>query len=583
MPQVLKHGLIFWLLIIAIPICLAYQDQDGRSNSDMPSAELIEARKAFQSQEMITSQSGNWLFRVGETPRIIWRDVDRLRELGADVRFQVRWFDSDLKESPHPDHGGRWIAWIEGTAPNGTVFRRALTFFAIPENPEIDSAPDLRIEFPGYPGPNSAPRWEEHKAEFFRMGNDLLVRGLLESERGAIFVSGVMESKTLGRPARFTETAAVRNHDAHLRLKLRLLNKESTFQPLAPPRILDRPVPGVRQGTAKEAGVPADAAAKIEEFCEKWAMETGEPFVTLVARNGVIITHKAYGNDASGKPIDLNYRCWVASITKTVTAVMFSRFVDQKRVHFDEPISRVFPDFPAELNSRVPTFRQCMNHTSGLSGHGDFGGVGNPQLENIILNGVDINRPNSKYEYCGLGFELTAKAMEYMSGLSYARIYESHLFKPLGFGDVVLGNASSDGEFTALELGKLAMWFANEGSFENLELISRETFAEMMPRPTKVADGGYTEDEGLGIHWIRHRRLTPPANNREGGTPTEAAGREFLFGPRTFGHGSFSSCVFVIDPDQKLVITQVRRQSGPKHAEYSPLFFQTVSDAIAIP
>jgi hypothetical protein len=148
---------------------------------------------------------------------------------------------------------------------------------------------------------------------------------------------------------------------------------------------------------------------------------------------------------------------------------------------------------------------------------------------------------------------------------------------------VVLGNASSDGEFTALELAKLAMWFANEGSFENLELISRETFAEMMPSPTKVADGGYTEDEGLGIHWIRHRRLTPPASNSDGDTPGESADREFLFGPRTFGHGSFSSCVFVIDPDQKLVITQVRRQSGPKHAEYSPLFFQTISDAIAKP
>ena len=70
-----------------------------------------------------------------------------------------------------------------------------------------------------------------------------------------------------------------------------------------------------------------------------------------------------------------------------------------------------------------------------------------------MLNGIDVNRPGVHYAYCGLGFELVAKAMEIVTGRSAVRLYDEHLFRPLEFGDAPIGNASSDGEFTALELG----------------------------------------------------------------------------------------------------------------------------------
>jgi CubicO group peptidase (beta-lactamase class C family) len=250
---------------------------------------------------------------------------------------------------------------------------------------------------------------------------------------------------------------------------------------------------------------------------------------------------------------------------------MFSQFVDQGLIDLDAPLSAVFPDFP-QNDPHVPTFRQCLNHTSGLTGHGDFGGMKNPHLENVVLNGIDVNEPNSRYAYCGLGFELTAKAMEIVCGKSAARIYDDHLFRPLGFGDVVMGNASSDGEFTAMELGILGQWVANQGRYGTLEFISPQTFASLLPQPLRVVESGPTTDEGLGLHWVRHRRPKDGAGSaREG---------ELLFGPRTLGHGSFSGCVFVVDPDQALVITQVRRSTGPRHAEWSPKFMQIIAECI---
>lgn len=539
--------------------------------SQEPELTLAERRLQFQSQELMLAKSGGWIFMPGNSPRIIWRDVEEVRRLAGDVPLRVRWFNSQLQEFPNPGVAGRWMAWIEGTAPNGTPLRRAMTFYAVPSNLVGASAPDLSIEFPRFPGPNMPTPWKEHRAEFERLASDMLIQSLVNSEQGAILIAGVAEAEPLGRPARSVESASVRNDDLQLSLKLKLQGLEGRARELRPPGRLESAATVLHEGTAAEAGVLPDAHDRIEAVCREWAQDSAEPFVTLVARRGVIVIHAAFGQDADGQPIGLNERCWVASITKTVTALMFSQFVDQKLISLDDSLARVFPDYPLAAPF-VPTFRQCLNHTSGLTGHGEYGGMKNPHLENVILNGLDVNQPNSTYRYCGLGFELVAKAMEILAGKSAARIYSEHLFVPLEFGDVEMGNASSDGKFTAIELAKLAQWVANRGRYGSLEFISPGTFDQLLPQPIDVDDRGYSEDEGMGIHWVRHLRSTAAAGSKRP--------EDLLFSPGTLGHGSFSGCVFLVDPEQQLVITQVRRQTGPRHAQWSAKFYQTIAECI---
>ena len=223
-------------------------------------------------------------------------------------------------------------------------------------------------------------------------------------------LAGLAEFKPLGRAARFVESAAVLNDDCHLALKRKVQGLQQRVRPLQPPRRRDPPATVLHEGTLAEASMRPDAKTKIDEVCRAWAEDTGEPFATLIARRGVIVTHEAFGRDPSGRAITRDYRCWVASITKTVTALLFSQFVDQRLIAWDDSLAAVFPDFPKN-DPHVPSFRQCFNHTSGLAGHGDFGGMRNPHLENVILNGIDVNEPNVKYAYSGSGFELAAKAM----------------------------------------------------------------------------------------------------------------------------------------------------------------------------
>ena len=282
------------------------------------------------------------------------------------------------------------------------------------------------------------------------------------------------------------------------------------------------------------------------------------------------MNHEAYGLDADRKPIGLDYRWDVFSITKTVTAMLFSEFLDQGLIALDESVASVFPDYP-KGNAHVPTFRQCLTHMSGLSGHGDWGGVGNPYLENIILNGIDVNEPGKTYQYSGTGFDLTAKAMEIVTGQTALHLYQQHLYQPLGLGDVPMENASSGARFTAWELGVLAQCLVNRGSFGAIELMTPETFGRLLPEQLGRRYPGVNQEEGIGMHWIRP--IKPGA--KTGSNRPE----DLIFSARTVGHGSFSACIFQADLDKELVVTQIRKTAGPRYAEWSLRFFQVIADA----
>ena len=582
LPHLAKITSLFVILSLNTALAGVCLGQNGRAaGGDTPdetafaqrvAEDIKEERWEFPLQELMLAKAGSWIFKPGETPRLLWRDVEAVRRLGGDEPLQVRWFNSQLEESPEPDASGRWLAWIEGTAPNGTPLRRLRTFYALPAQIPLSNMLDLKVAIPNLSSPNMPAVVREHESEIVRLANDALVRTVMGNEEGAILVAGLTEIESLGRPATYVESTTVRNDDFNLALKLKLQGLEDKLRSLSPPRRLEPPAPILREGSPAEAGVVSDAKARIDAFCRDWAEDSGEPFVTLVARRGVIITHEAFGKDSEGEPIDRDYRCWVASITKTVTAILFSQFLDQGLIDLDDSLATVFPDY-RNHESHTPTFRQCFTHTSGLLGHGELGDMHTAHLENIVLNGIDVNEPGVKYSYCGLGYELVAKALEIVTGKSAARIYDEHLFHPLGFGNVRMGNASSCGEFTAIELGILSQWVVNRGSYGDQQFIRPETFELLLPQPLLVADPGYTAEEGIGIHWQRHLKPGAPRDSKRN--------EDLVFGPNTLGHGSFSGCIFLVDPDQELVVVQVRKQSGPRSAEWSSKFFQTIAEILS--
>jgi len=78
-----------------------------------------------QTLELIPHRAGGWVFPLMSPTRLVWRDAAMASHLGMQSPPEVRWFDRSLSESKQPDHPGRWIAWVDGTAPSGLPFRRS--------------------------------------------------------------------------------------------------------------------------------------------------------------------------------------------------------------------------------------------------------------------------------------------------------------------------------------------------------------------------------------------------------------------------------------------------------------------------
>lgn len=572
-PQLQKlvrrcHVVSVLCAIVLCAIVLCAGGQSALWGQATQENQAVQVAADFQTQELITAKAASWVFNLNDTPRLIWRDVEVVQKLGGNISLQLQWFDQDLVPAVKPNHPGRWLAYVEGIAPNQFPFRRAFTFFAIPAQLDGKLAPDLKLQFPHFNTPTTSPIWGEHREEIEKTVGDFLIRGVLENQAGAILLANIYESPIRNRPAYFMESAAVANADSHVALQQKLHPSPLGQRTLLPPRPLDKPATQLHSADPQTVGLTAASKQQIDDYCRRWQLDTEEPFVSLVAKKGVIITHEAFGSDASGKPIDRDYRCWIASLTKTVTGIMFSQYIDQDLIGLDQTLDEVFDEFPKK-HPGVPTFRQCLNHTSGISGGTDYGGMFQPHLENIVLNAIEQNRPGVGSAYSGLGYEMVAKAMERVSAKSAARIYHDHLFQPLGFGDVRLGNAGADGHLTAMELAVLGQWLANRGRYGSLEFISADTFEQLLPQPLMVANA---EPYGVGLHWIRHVK---PGANEKSKDP-----RDWLFSAKTIGHGSMAGCILVVDLEQDIVIVQARRKFQDTDNPWWQGFFAVVAQAL---
>lgn len=97
-----------------------------------------------------------------------------------------------------------------------------------------------------------------------------------------------------------------------------------------------------RAGTLAEAGMKPDAAEKIDAALREWAADTDQAFAVCGVRHGVIVLHRAYGT-REGKPMTVDMKSWMASVTKTMSASLMMMLVDQGILDLDDPVEKYVP------------------------------------------------------------------------------------------------------------------------------------------------------------------------------------------------------------------------------------------------
>ena len=92
----------------------------------------------------------------------------------------------------------------------------------------------------------------------------------------------------------------------------------------------------------------------------------------LVLQNGQVIFERGYGvADLRSFPkIDAHTNFRLASCTKQFTAMAIMLLVHDGKLHYEDRLTDVFPDFP-EYGKAI-TIRNLLNHTSGLLDYEDL-------------------------------------------------------------------------------------------------------------------------------------------------------------------------------------------------------------------
>lgn len=545
----------------------------GAHAGDDDGADRAALVAAFQDVQIVP-KTGGFLLMPGEFPELQWEQPYLVENLWGEFPLRVRWFDAqgnDVREAAKP---GRYGAYIEGTTRDGMVIRRARTFFCIDPTAAAAMLAGPEFEWPPLPLPLSdvpqAAQEAHHKHlnDFVRLA---VLQAMARDDDVAILAASLAEWHQGDATASLPLTPALRNQRYHLAIKRRVLGVEDAYPPLYRPLPRDEPAPTLRCGTPAEAGFQDLLPRRLQAFCEGWHREAGGAFTLVVARNGVVVFHEAFG-EYKGQPATRDTAYPLFSLTKTVTGLMLSQFLDQGLLELDAPLGRVLPDLPVE-GPNVVTLRKCLMHVTGLQGHGNWKGLDNPWLDNVIANGIDTVPP--AYRYSGVAYDLAGMAMSLVAGKSVPQLFHEHLFEPLAMRNASITGLGAGAELRAVDLARLGQVILNAGAYGKHTFFSPQTLDQFLPQPYEAHYPGFAPKEldyGLGI---RVASEPHPRAGSEGIAPDAV-----VIGPRTIGHGAFSGTVFRVDLDTNTIVVAGRFSSGENHGRYVRELLALVADAI---
>jgi CubicO group peptidase (beta-lactamase class C family) len=319
-----------------------------------------------------------------------------------------------------------------------------------------------------------------------------------------------------------------------------------------PSLIKGKHAPVLHEGPEEEAGFKKGTVAKIDAVLQQFARDTDHAFAVCIARKGVIVLHKAYG-ERDGKPMTVDTPSWMASVTKTMSASLMLQLIGQGVVKTSDPIEKYYPALAGLRKTKPLTIHHLYTHTSGLTMDG-FPGWSDEihDVPERIVSYADRLRVGEEWSYTGTGNMLGTKALELLTGKAAPQAYHDYLLKPLGCTNTHVTDTHAGAFSVPLDMAKFAQMLLNKGAYGKWRFFPEETFTKvMLPGP-----------------------LTDLA-------PTKRIFGFGLDGSKTkFGHGTASGASFHIDSERQLIFIMTRNKYGKNQDKYNGLIWKAINEGM---
>jgi CubicO group peptidase (beta-lactamase class C family) len=255
----------------------------------------------------------------------------------------------------------------------------------------------------------------------------------------------------------------------------------------------------------------------------------------LVHKNGQTIFERGYGvtDLRTFRIIDSKTDFRLASFTKQFTALAIMLLVHDSKLRYDEPITDIFPDFPAY--GRAVTIRHLLTHTGGLPDYEDLMAPTYTATHQIqddeVLTLLEHQTaaqfaPGTRWAYSNSGYVLLGLIVAKVSGLPFWEFLHDRIFGPLGMHQTIAfvkgsnvvphrayGHTKQPSGFIETDQSPTSATLGDGGVYSNLEdlakwdqaLESHTLLSEKEMRPALTPSEG-TLNEGkpvaYGFGWF---------------------------------------------------------------------------------
>ncbi|MEN3038227.1 MAG: glycoside hydrolase family 3 N-terminal domain-containing protein [Candidatus Kryptonium sp.] len=369
---------------------------------------------------------------------------------------------------------------------------------------------------------------------------------------------------------------------------------------------LTYPKTTLRYGYPDEAGLDANKLAKLDTIMEKAIRDSVTPgAVLLVARNGVIAYHKAFGAysyDPYSRRVNQNSIYDMASITKVAaTTISIMKLYEEGKINLDDPVAKYIPKFAQNGKEKV-TIRNLLLHNSGLPSWKPFYKIcktPDEVLDSIYAQPL-VYKTGDSTVYSDPGFIVLGKIVEIVSGMPLNEYVKKTFYIPLGMRsttflppkewveniapteyDSTLGkfvhgvvhdeNARALGGVSghaglfsnARDIAVLMQMILNGGEYGGKRFFKKETVELFTKR----------QPNNRGLGW--DNALSPYGKSALDGA----------FGENAFGHTGFTGTSAYVYPEKNLIAVLLTNRVHPtrannKHIQLRKVVHKAIAEAL---
>jgi CubicO group peptidase (beta-lactamase class C family) len=211
---------------------------------------------------------------------------------------------------------------------------------------------------------------------------------------------------------------------------------------------------GVSPVLAADTATGDDLAPLLEPIRQKYQLPG---LVAAVVRGDRVVGAGAVGVREVGKEtsVELGDRFHIGSCTKSMTAMVIARLVDQGKLTWETTLSQALPEVEMRPEYRSVTIRQLLTFRGGIPPYTLFlGGERPPSIANLkgddpadvrlqfaraVLNEPPAAQPGTKPVYSNAAFAIAGVLIDRLAGRPWEAEMEQGLFRPLGMTASVVG------------------------------------------------------------------------------------------------------------------------------------------------